>query len=43
MTHGHKLRALDTINNSRLWLTRKALGHELRALKAMNNSKLWTI
>ena len=37
----HKLRALDTMNSSGLWLTVTALGREFKPLDAMNNSGLW--
>ena len=40
MTQAHELRALDTMNNSRLWLTIMTLGCELSDLDAMNNSRL---
>ena len=43
MTKGCELRALDVMNNSRLWMTGTTPGHELRALDAMNNSRLWLI
>ena len=36
MTPGHKLKALDAMNNSGLWITWTTLGHELRALDVMN-------
>ena len=41
MTLGYELRALDSMNNFDLFLTRNTLGHELRALYAMNISRLW--
>ena len=31
------LKALNAMNNSRLWLTRATLSYELRDLNAMNN------
>ena len=38
---GLEFKALDSINNSRLWLIRKTLDHELKALDAMNSLGLW--
>ena len=40
MTMGRELRALDDMNNSRLWMTRATQGRELKALDAMNSSGL---
>ena len=37
MTLGHELKALDTMNNLGLWLTRMTLSRELTTLKAMNS------
>ena len=41
ITLGHKLKALDAMNNSRMWFTSKTAGHELSALDAMNSFGLW--
>ena len=41
MTPGHELKALDVINNSRLWMISMTQGHEFRDLVVMNNSGLW--
>ena len=41
MNLGHKVRALDTMHNSRLWITLATLGRELKALLAMNSFRLW--
>ena len=38
MTLGLKLRALNAMNNSRLWFTLMTLGIEMRDLDSMNNS-----
>ena len=38
MTLDQELRALDAMNNSRLWFTLMTLGIELRDLDSMNNS-----
>ena len=43
MTQGYKLKALDVMNNSRLWMTCTILGGELKALPVMNSSQLWMI
>ena len=40
MTLGRELKALDSMNNSELWMACSTLGHDLKALDAMNNSKL---
>ena len=37
MTLGHELKALDAMNNSRLWMTLATLRRELKALDAMNS------
>ena len=40
MTLGRELKALDSMNNSELWMACSTLGHDLKVLDAMNNSKL---
>ena len=37
MNLARELRSLDTMNNSRLWLTGMTPSHELKALDAMNS------
>ena len=39
-TLGLKLKAIDAMNNARLWLRWTTIGHELKALHVMNNSGL---
>ena len=43
MTIGRKIRALNTMHSSGLWLIRTDLGCELKALDDMNNWELWII
>ena len=43
MTLSHELKALNAMNNSKLWMICSTLGHDLRALDAMNNSELLII
>ena len=38
MAPGRKVRALDTMHSSGLWLTRINLGCDLKALNVMNNT-----
>ena len=41
MNSCYELRALDSMNISRLWMTCATLGHELKALDTMYRSGLW--
>ena len=43
MTLGHKVKALNAMNSSELWMTCSTLGCDLWALDAMNNSKMLII
>ena len=43
MTLDRKLRALDAMNSSGLWMIRATPSGELKALDAINNSELWMI
>ena len=43
MTIGHELKALDAMNNSKLWMSCCTMGHDLRTPDAMNNSELLII
>ena len=36
MIIGHEVKALDTMNNLKLWMTGSTLSHELKALDALN-------
>ena len=36
----YRLKTLEAINSSRLWLTSMTLGYDLQALDAVNNSRL---
>ena len=43
MTSGHELRALNVMNNTKLWMICTCLGHELKDLDAMKSLGLWMI
>ena len=43
MTLSCKLRALDAMNSSGLYVTCTTLSHDPKALDSMNSSKLWII
>ena len=43
ITLSRELKALDALNNSRLWMTWVTPGHEPMALDAMKSSELWMI
>ena len=40
MTLGRELKALDSMNKSKLWMTCSTMGLDFRTLDAMNNSGL---
>ena len=40
-TLGYELKALNAMNNIRLWLKLMNLGYELRAIDAINNLRMW--
>ena len=43
MTLGHKLRTLNAMNNTGLWMICTSLGHELKDLDVMKSLGLWMI
>ena len=43
MTLGHECEALNTMNNSMLWMTRAAPGRDLNDMDAMNGLRLGMI
>ena len=43
MTLGGELKALDVMNNLKLWMTCSTMGQDLRTLDIMNNSELLII
>ena len=43
MTLCGELKALDAMNNSKLWMSCCTMGHDLRTPDAMNNSELLII
>ena len=43
MTLGCELKALDAMNNLKLWMTCSTLGRDLLSLDAMNSSELLII